>query len=54
MPAMSDDSQKSTIKMILGMAKEDGLNPERLYEIALEARPEFDSPAPSPEEIFPL
>jgi len=51
--AMQNPVQSSTVKMWLGKAQEAGLDPQRLYRIAVKVRPPEWSPAPPFSDVDP-
>lgn len=51
--AMENHVQSSTVKMWLAEAAEKGLDPERLYEMAVKARPSHWTPAPPFSAVDP-
>lgn len=52
-PAMSDNTRLETIKVLLKMARKDGLNPKELFKVALKTR-QSDRTPPEESAVFPL
>ncbi|MBS0151004.1 MAG: hypothetical protein JSR31_08685 [Nitrospira sp.] len=52
-PALQNPSQASTVAMWLEKAKEDGLDPQRIYEAAVKARPPHWMKALDYSEVAP-
>lgn len=50
--AMQNPVQSSTVKMWLGKAQEEGLDPQRIYEAAVSARPDHWTKAPSFSDVM--
>lgn len=51
--AMQNPVQTSTVRMWLEDAQAKGLDPQRLYDAAVHARPPHWTPAPSYQDVMP-
>lgn len=51
--AMQNPVEKATVKMWLEKAREDGLDPQRIYAAAVECRPKHWTPSPPFSDVAP-
>jgi hypothetical protein len=53
LPAMQNPIQISPVRMWLEKAQQDGLDPQRIYDAAVETRPAHWTPAPPFSDVNP-